>query len=1648
MYKKQKLRYIFFTALLVSLSMLLALPVMQVLEGYALRSVKNQIASIENSIGLDVSYNTDGHDIFRQLTFQEFRVSNLSILPEEIASADYVKFSYNLPAMLLHSGESHLIQIESSGLRGNASLELINSILSKISQSRSDQYAENKKKGWIQKKIDQITENLIIEIRVAGANVTISLDDAKLGIVDTNAEAVIQNGSIISGSFDSKMFEAYFSVSGFEAAENFTIKAVKPAIIAHLTDNGIETGFSLDSLDVILPSFQKNSITGKASFLNGNMILQPETLLPKTVTAEIDFATASLLLQQEFTLQLTNENSFLSLEQIDDSKNYSIAINSSTFRTAVSGSGKDLPVFSEIQNPEVRFQGNISSLTNFSSFSWVSGSVKADIPVNLLLNGDAYDKNDTLHILLPETSAEIFRNPTKKTLNYLGRSSSFSASIDSVFSNAPKGVLNLSFPTVLVETKNEELVDISFQSINADFSISIEDWKLDADAANPQLFILQTTDSISARLSAAAQAAVFSGEGEKASFSVPLAVSVNYAPDSGNITSQISFSDFSLDDIQPTLSGVISLETAINSPQATVNVLLDELSADMQYNSLEKTFSSSLVLENFLPVQYGSYMNLFIAQNLIEYIEPLSVSGSAELNGSINGKLTNAFYAGKFTVNNAIFSESLILDSFDIDFSGNSETLAIHALNTELEGYDLSASGTLQIQSLIPEIQALITIPPREAMEEKTYLSFQLTGSELLKGEANVTYSDFPDLDLSFDYAVNSEFTSADFNGIVVFRGYPYTFNLSANVPEKRAAVRISPPDSGAYSLSATLETIADQPSIIGNFIIDNGFLPDYLSISPLLQSIKITAVGDFRLTNPEEWLVNLDNVEFKGVEIKNKAIEFSLSDAAISPQTINAGIVRFQDDYRGLSGNAQAGFNIDESGRLEFSSSIELRNEIEEYAITFSVNNGEYSVFTELWSADLRHLPFDLGTGYADGFLRFQGNAERYELRADLGIRNGSISRTAYSGKTKIEATEKELRIVDFAGKYGKNTVDDFSLVFEFATGSITSSSSQQFQTQNGIVSFDLELDTSVKPAASFAKLSIDDVTSQNLLVNAQVSNIQSNGISLLADFPAEIQLSNGALFITGGESESIIIEISRQGNIYASLGQGAESSLPFSLSLNGSYKDGLVDITSTDLEFDLTTLNNLLKFTEYLYFEEGKVYGTLSIAGALSDPDFYGEVFSDYVEITSDILKNRVTVENVSATISEKTLFFVPFYAQVDNSFANVDITIDLEYIVPYYYDVTFTIPEDNQIAMQKTIGSIGLDFDGMISGTVNLNGAGPEMLISGNAVLDNTVISMAPEGKVLPDEKQMVSAELELLTRNNVSAVFPNRDFPIINATVSENQRLMVSYNASNKNYSVQGNLQILGGEIFYFQRSFFITSGRLRFNEDHLSQFDPLISLEAKLRDFDRTGEKVDIQLELQNDSYTNLSPVLSSRPQKSLGEIAEILGQNILPAAYVGDTNISSALALATLAGDVIQQLGIIELDPISDFENIIRNNLQLDVFSIRTQVFQNIILDTLSPSQFQIISINPIARYLDNTSLFLGKYMNNDLFLQAMFHISVNDRYGSGFFMTDDLKLDVELSMEWENPLYYLRISTQPEGLQPYQLLDALTLGISWNISL
>jgi hypothetical protein len=111
-------------------------------------------------------------------------------------------------------------------------------------------------------------------------------------------------------------------------------------------------------------------------------------------------------------------------------------------------------------------------------------------------------------------------------------------------------------------------------------------------------------------------------------------------------------------------------------------------------------------------------------------------------------------------------------------------------------------------------------------------------------------------------------------------------------------------------------------------------------------------------------------------------------------------------------------------------------------------------------------------------------------------------------------------------------------------------------------------------------------------------------------------------------------------------------------------------------------------------------------------------------------------------------------------------------------------------------------------------------------------------------------------------------------------------------------------------------------------------------------------------------------------------------------------------------------------------------------------VFQNILLDTIPGEYANSFTRNPIARYLDNTTLLMGKYIRDDMFIQAIIQLSILEEAGIGFFFTNDLGLDIELSYEWDTPLYNLSLALQPESFSVNQLLNSLSLGVSWSFSL
>ena len=150
-------------------------------------------------------------------------------------------------------------------------------------------------------------------------------------------------------------------------------------------------------------------------------------------------------------------------------------------------------------------------------------------------------------------------------------------------------------------------------------------------------------------------------------------------------------------------------------------------------------------------------------------------------------------------------------------------------------------------------------------------------------------------------------------------------------------------------------------------------------------------------------------------------------------------------------------------------------------------------------------------------------------------------------------------------------------------------------------------------------------------------------------------------------------------------------------------------------------------------------------------------------------------------------------------------------------------------------------------------------------------------------------------------------------------------------------------------------------------------------------------------------------------------------------------------ALLQTSDLLVSQLGIIR-----SFEQSMKEILNLDLFSIRTQLFQNILLERMTAGNgntAQATSTSAIGRYLDNTTLFLGKYFGDDVFLEAMLQVQSNEQFFTDFSTGSAYNLETEISVEWKTPFFLLDIAVYPDFRDIVSSITTAEVGLSWSLS-
>jgi len=106
-------------------------------------------------------------------------------------------------------------------------------------------------------------------------------------------------------------------------------------------------------------------------------------------------------------------------------------------------------------------------------------------------------------------------------------------------------------------------------------------------------------------------------------------------------------------------------------------------------------------------------------------------------------------------------------------------------------------------------------------------------------------------------------------------------------------------------------------------------------------------------------------------------------------------------------------------------------------------------------------------------------------------------------------------------------------------------------------------------------------------------------------------------------------------------------------------------------------------------------------------------------------------------------------------------------------------------------------------------------------------------------------------------------------------------------------------------------------------------------------------------------------------------------------------------------------------------ERQIRNFLHLDMFSVRTHVLQNAVIN--AAMQSPVDRNGRVGNYFDNTTVFGGKYIGGDMFIQGMLSM----RYDENRVANGGLRFEPDIGVELQNPLFNIRwdfIPAHPEN--------------------
>ena len=467
---------------------------------------------------------------------------------------------------------------------------------------------------------------------------------------------------------------------------------------------------------------------------------------------------------------------------------------------------------------------------------------------------------------------------------------------------------------------------------------------------------------------------------------------------------------------------------------------------------------------------------------------------------------------------------------------------------------------------------------------------------------------------------------------------------------------------------------------------------------------------------------------------------------------------------------------------------------------------------------------------------------------------------------------------------------------------------------------------------------------------------------------------------------------------------------------SFSGIISSGDIDAQINDLYVDMESLWRFIPpSVKDVKFPGGIVTGAVRVTGPLDDPDFFGTCYAKSIQIiVPEFITQPIRPVPTVFELTGNEMTFGPIDAAVARGGGKANGWFRFENWIPNTFIIDIHVPHETPIPYGFDLS--GFLANGLASGNLSIALEDFILSVTGDLTAHNTVIGLgAMDFTATPFEAMFdvenktikLAVDLSIKSGRRVEFYWPSSDFPVLQATADMGTGINVNFDETSTSLSIVGDVKLRSGEIFYLDRNFYLREGTLFFNEDELN-FDPRITARAEIRDQSDTGP-VTIAMIMENAPLMSFSPRFESNPPLSQFEIYSLLGQYPQGDSDSGQRNVF-------VAGiDFLSQSFLFRR-----FQRQVRDLLGLDMFSVRTTIFHNLITQTPG-NRPQENTERPVrfGNYFDNSTVFIGKFFGADIFGEAL----LSFRYDEDKQTMGGLKLEPEISLEMRNPLFDIRFN-------------------------